>query len=281
MTAAILHALIIGTTSVCGLMLVLWLIHLPLRNAAIVEAGWAGGLALLGAIYAATAGGYPVRSLLIAAMAALWGLRLGIFLLFTRVIGHREEGRYVQLRREWGGNLPLKFLLFFQFQALLCVLLSVTFLVAAFNPRPRLLDLTCRRARLEDGQDVLELGCGWGSLSLYMAGHYLNSRILAVSNSRSQKQFIDAEAARRGLTNLEVATADITNSTPRAVSIAWSRWKCSNICATTRSCCGVSLRGRARMPCCSYTYLRTAASPTPSKCVAPPTGWRSTSSPAA
>ena len=72
-----------------------------------------------------------------------------------------------------------------------------------------MLDLTCQRARLEDGQDVLELGCGWGSLSLYMAGRYPKSRILAVSNSHSQKQFIEAEAARRGIANLEVVTADM------------------------------------------------------------------------
>ena len=119
-------------------MLVLWLIHLPLRNAAIVDAGWAGGLALLGMIYAVIGGGYPVRALLIAAMAALWGLRLAIYLLLTRVIGHAEEGRYVQLRREWGGNLPLKFLLFFQFQALLCILFSAPFLLAAINRQPQL-----------------------------------------------------------------------------------------------------------------------------------------------
>ena len=74
-----------------------------------------------------------------------------------------------------------------------------------------MLDLTCHRARLEDRQDVLELGCGWGSLSLFMAGRYPNSRILAVSNSRSQREFISAEAARRGLTNLEVATADMND----------------------------------------------------------------------
>jgi steroid 5-alpha reductase family enzyme len=54
----------------------------------------------------------------------------------ARVIGHPEEGRYVQLRREWGGNLPLKFLAFFEFQALLCVVLSGPFLLAAMNPRP-------------------------------------------------------------------------------------------------------------------------------------------------
>jgi cyclopropane-fatty-acyl-phospholipid synthase len=72
-----------------------------------------------------------------------------------------------------------------------------------------MLDLTCWRARLEDGQNILELGCGWGSLSLFVARRFPNSRILAVSNSRSQKQFIDAEAARRGLTNLSVVTADM------------------------------------------------------------------------
>jgi cyclopropane-fatty-acyl-phospholipid synthase len=72
-----------------------------------------------------------------------------------------------------------------------------------------MLDLTCRRALLRDGQDVLELGCGWGSLTLYVADRYPRSRILAVSNSRSQKLFIDGEAARRGLSNVEVVTADL------------------------------------------------------------------------
>jgi steroid 5-alpha reductase family enzyme len=138
MIPLVLHTLAIGALSVCGLMLLLWLIHLPLRNAAIVDAGWAGGLALLGVIYSSIGGGYPVRAVLIATMASLWGFRLAIFLLFTRVIGHPEEGRYVQLRRDWGGNMALKFLVFFQFQALLCMLLSVPFLLAALNPQPRL-----------------------------------------------------------------------------------------------------------------------------------------------
>jgi cyclopropane-fatty-acyl-phospholipid synthase len=76
-----------------------------------------------------------------------------------------------------------------------------------------MLDLTCHRARLEDGQEVLELGCGWGSLSLYMAARYPKSHILAVSNSHSQKKYIDAEAARRGLANLQVITADMNEFT--------------------------------------------------------------------
>jgi len=72
-----------------------------------------------------------------------------------------------------------------------------------------MLDMTCKRAGLENGQDILELGCGWGSLSLWMAEHYPNSRIVSVSNSRTQKEHIDAEAARRGLTNLTVRTANM------------------------------------------------------------------------
>ena len=76
-----------------------------------------------------------------------------------------------------------------------------------------MLDLTCRRACLEDGQDVLELGCGWGSLSLFMARRFPKSRILAVSNSRSQKHYIDSQAARRGIANLTVLTADMNEFT--------------------------------------------------------------------
>jgi cyclopropane-fatty-acyl-phospholipid synthase len=73
----------------------------------------------------------------------------------------------------------------------------------------RMLDLTARRAQLEDGQEILELGCGWGSLSLFMAARFPASRILGVSNSRSQKEHIDGEARRRGLSNLEIVTCDI------------------------------------------------------------------------
>jgi len=70
---------------------------------------------------------------------------------------------------------------------------------------------TCARAGLSDGQDVLELGCGWGSLSLWMAEGYPGSRITAVSNSRSQRDHIEAEARRRGLANLRVVTADMND----------------------------------------------------------------------
>jgi steroid 5-alpha reductase family enzyme len=117
------------------MMLVLWIIHLLLKNAAIVDVGWAAGLALLAGYYACAGPGYAARRYAIAAMAGIWGLRLSSYLLFARVIGHPEEGRYVQLRKDWKTNLPLRFLFFFEFQALLGVALSVPFLLACLDSR--------------------------------------------------------------------------------------------------------------------------------------------------
>lgn len=96
------------------------------------------------------------------------------------------------------------------------------------------LEQTCLHAELADGQDVLELGCGWGSLSLFMAERYPSSRILSVSNSVSQRLHIEAEIRRRGLENLAVVTADVstlasTQHFDRIVSVEMfehmSNWK--------------------------------------------------------
>jgi steroid 5-alpha reductase family enzyme len=123
-----------GTAVVAVLMFILWLLHFPLRNAAIVDVGWVMGIALLAMIYAVHAVGYWRRTLFLSLMVLIWGLRLGFHLLFTRVNGQPEEGRYVELRRKWGSNIGLKFLLFFEFQALLCGVLSLPFLVAMHDP---------------------------------------------------------------------------------------------------------------------------------------------------
>jgi cyclopropane-fatty-acyl-phospholipid synthase len=72
-----------------------------------------------------------------------------------------------------------------------------------------MLRLTTERSGIRDGERVLELGCGWGSLSLWLAERFPGCRITTVSNSRTQKQHIDARAAERGLRNLEVITCDI------------------------------------------------------------------------
>ncbi|MGZ8271058.1 MAG: SAM-dependent methyltransferase [Methylophilus sp.] len=68
---------------------------------------------------------------------------------------------------------------------------------------------TCDHADLADGQSVLELGCGWGSLSLWMAENYPNSNITGVSNSNSQRDYIMSVAKSKGLTNLNIITADM------------------------------------------------------------------------
>ena len=75
----------------------------------------------------------------------------------------------------------------------------------------RALAETAEHAGLADGQRVLELGCGWGSLSLWMAAHYPASQITAVSNSRTQRETIERLAAERGLHNLTVVTADMNS----------------------------------------------------------------------
>ncbi len=127
------HLALYGAGIVIGTMFLLWLIHLAIRNAAIVDVGWAGCLALLAIFYALAGPGYPPRKYAIAAMVGFWGFRLAGFLLFARVLGHPEEGRYVQLRKEWKRHLALRFLFFFEFQALLDVVLSAPFLLACLN----------------------------------------------------------------------------------------------------------------------------------------------------
>ncbi len=80
-----------------------------------------------------------------------------------------------------------------------------------------MLALTCERAGLEDGMQILELGCGWGSLTLWIAEHFPNSRITAVSNSHQQREFILSRARERGLQLPTVITADVNEFAPHEV----------------------------------------------------------------
>lgn len=72
-----------------------------------------------------------------------------------------------------------------------------------------MLELYCQRAELEDGMKILDLGCGWGSVSLFVAKKYPRSQIFSLSNSATQREYIENEAQKRGLTNITVWTADI------------------------------------------------------------------------
>ena len=74
-----------------------------------------------------------------------------------------------------------------------------------------MLDLYCERAEIKDGMTILDVGCGWGSLSLYLAQKYPKSKITGVSNSNSQRKFIEELAYERGLQNLKIITEDINS----------------------------------------------------------------------
>jgi len=73
------------------------------------------------------------------------------------------------------------------------------------------LEMTCTRAEIEDGMEVLDLGCGWGSLSLWIAQHFPKCRVTSVSNSAPQGEFIRQRARAQGLTNIDVLTADMND----------------------------------------------------------------------
>jgi cyclopropane-fatty-acyl-phospholipid synthase len=74
-----------------------------------------------------------------------------------------------------------------------------------------MLKLTCKRAQIADGQKILELGCGWGSLSLWMAENFPRAEITGVSNSAAQKAWIDSEIQLRGLENIQIITRDMNS----------------------------------------------------------------------
>ncbi|MDB5392564.1 MAG: Cyclopropane-fatty-acyl-phospholipid synthase [Rhodospirillales bacterium] len=104
-----------------------------------------------------------------------------------------------------------------------CCLYQIPSATLAMAEEHALVD-TARHADLADGQEILDLGCGWGSLSLWMAEHYPNAKITAVSNSHGQRAHIEGEAAKRGLKNLKIITADMndfmpTGSFDRVVSV--------------------------------------------------------------
>jgi steroid 5-alpha reductase family enzyme len=135
--AMALHLLLIGAGLVATLMLVLWLISLVTRNAGIVDVGWCLGLILLTGVAVVhspiTAAGLHTWGL--TCMVTIWGVRLSLHILIRMESGP-EDARYAQLRSEWKTLIPLKFLAFFEFQALLDVALSLPFFAVALDPSP-------------------------------------------------------------------------------------------------------------------------------------------------
>jgi len=123
----------IGWILAAAVMALLWAGHLRLGNAGLVDPGWTGLVAALAIIDACYSDGLPARRSAIGFMMGSWGARLTIFLLYDRVIGRPEDGRFVELRRKFGVHATPRFFWFFQSQAFAAVLFSLPALLAASN----------------------------------------------------------------------------------------------------------------------------------------------------
>jgi steroid 5-alpha reductase family enzyme len=114
----------------------LWVLQLRVRNASIADVGWCMGLIAVVLWYAAQPVGETERKILVAALAVLYAGRLGLYILFNRVIGRREDARYRRLRKQWGDSEQLKMFGYFQLQAVAVVAFSLPFLVLIQNTWP-------------------------------------------------------------------------------------------------------------------------------------------------
>lgn len=135
---------LISLAVLASLMTIAWTIARTIRNNSIVDVFWAYNFAIIAGIIYSLAEGFPERIFLVCSLAALWSLRLGIYL-SIRVFSHikEEEGRYKQLREEWSQNLHLKFFVFFQMQGLSNVFLAIPYFLIALNPEPEIHLLEC------------------------------------------------------------------------------------------------------------------------------------------
>ncbi|MBI3510784.1 MAG: DUF1295 domain-containing protein [Bacteroidetes bacterium] len=115
-------------------MIIIWIWAYRIQNAGVVDIFWAFNFTIIAAVIYFMADGYAPRKEVVCILAALWSLRLGIYLLI-RVGSHldHEEGRYAQLRKEWGPKPDRTFFFFFQAQALSNIFLATPFFIIALN----------------------------------------------------------------------------------------------------------------------------------------------------
>ncbi len=129
--------LTIGTCIAVTGFAVVWLVSVRVRNYGFLDVVWSLSIAVLAPLYALLGGGNVKRRVAFAAIGAVWSLRLGLYILIRVLRLHpKEDLRYRTLRERWRG--PGGFLLFFELQALIAVVFSLPFLLAAVNPAPTL-----------------------------------------------------------------------------------------------------------------------------------------------
>lgn len=115
-------------------MAALWYVQKIRGDASVVDAAWAAGVGGAGALFALAANGSFSRRMLFLAVIGAWSMRLTFYLLFNRVIGKGEDGRYRQLRQDWGARAQRNFFVFFQAQAVFVLLFAIPFGPVAFHP---------------------------------------------------------------------------------------------------------------------------------------------------
>jgi len=126
----------LGFAAISIAMFILWLIQTRTRNANSVDVAWGAGVGVMGLFLALTSEGVESRRILLALVSGAWSLRLTAYLVRDRILSHGEDGRYARLRESWGLDANRNFFLFFQFQAVLVVILSVPLMMVAHSEAP-------------------------------------------------------------------------------------------------------------------------------------------------
>ena len=127
MISSVWGLLLVGLVLASSVMAALWYLQVRIRDASHVDVAWAILIACCAIAYALLADGDVGHRVLAAALASIWGFRLGGYLLFNRVLGKEEDGRYQELRRRWAPHENRNFFVFFQAQALFVVFFSLPF----------------------------------------------------------------------------------------------------------------------------------------------------------
>ena len=127
-----------GAACVLAMMLFLWTLQQKMKNAGLVDLGWALSILIMSTVYFAAAPGYPARKMLVFVMPFCWALRLSAHLLKRFLNERREDPRYKKIRGQQGNRASEFFLFFFLLQGVLAVILSAPFFLASLNSEPKL-----------------------------------------------------------------------------------------------------------------------------------------------
>jgi steroid 5-alpha reductase family enzyme len=138
-TSLLFKTILVALAACCIIMMLVWVWANRIKNAGVVDIFWSFNFLVIAAVIYFMTDGFEQRRMLACGLAALWSLRLGIYLLI-RVGSHlnEEEGRYKQLRKEWAPNPDRKFFVFFQAQAVSNIFLAAPFFIVAMNKEPKL-----------------------------------------------------------------------------------------------------------------------------------------------